>query len=47
MAEGAAQGKHGKLPEKLREKIKANAAAAENTAWFFGEDILSQLVLFY
>ncbi|PJZ18829.1 hypothetical protein CEW46_26405, partial [Bacillus cereus] len=39
MAEGAAQGKYGKLPEKLREKIKANAAAAENTAWFFGEDI--------
>ena len=34
-----AQGKYGKLPEKLREKIKANAAAAENTAWFFGEDI--------
>ena len=34
MAEGAAQGKYGKLPEKLREKIKANAAAAENTAWF-------------
>lgn len=26
MAEGAAQGKYGKLPEKLREKIKANAA---------------------
>lgn len=47
MAEGAAQGKYGKLPEKLREKIKANAAAAENTAWFFGEDILSQLVRFY
>ncbi len=39
MAEGATQGKYGKLPEKLREKIKANAAAAENTAWFFGEDI--------
>ncbi len=39
MAEGAAQGRYGKLPEKLREKIKANAAAAENTAWFFGEDI--------
>ncbi|EOV9527741.1 DUF969 domain-containing protein [Bacillus cytotoxicus] len=39
MAEGAAQGRYGKLPETLKEKIKANAAAAENTAWFFGEDI--------
>ncbi|MGG0186789.1 hypothetical protein CN326_22965 [Bacillus sp. AFS018417] len=39
MAEGAAQARYGKLPEKLREKIKASAAAAENTAWFFGEDI--------
>ena len=39
MAEGAAQGRYGKLPEKLKEKIRANAAAAENTAWFFGEDI--------
>ncbi|PGZ98593.1 hypothetical protein COE51_11100 [Bacillus pseudomycoides] len=39
MAEGAAHARYGKLPEKLREKIKAYAAAAENTAWFFGEDI--------
>lgn len=39
MAEGAAHGRYGELPEKLKEKIKANAAAAENTAWFFGEDI--------
>ncbi|CAG9614376.1 hypothetical protein BACCIP111899_03603 [Bacillus rhizoplanae] len=39
MAEGAAQARYGKLPEKLKEKIKASAAAAENTAWFFGEDI--------
>ena len=47
MAEGAAQGKYGKLPEKLREKIKANAAAAENTAWFSEKIFSSQLELFY
>ncbi|MGG2065351.1 DUF969 domain-containing protein [Bacillus sp. S14(2024)] len=39
MAEGAAHARYGKLPDKLKEKIKATAAAAENTAWFFGEDI--------
>ena len=46
MAEGA-QGKYGKLPEKLREKIKANATLAENTAWFSEKIFSSQLVLFY
>ncbi|MGG5253619.1 DUF969 domain-containing protein [Neobacillus sp. SM06] len=39
MAEGAASAKHGELPEKLQEDIKAHAAASENVGWFFGEDI--------
>ncbi|HDX9708012.1 TPA: DUF969 domain-containing protein [Bacillus thuringiensis] len=39
MAEGAAQCRYGDLPDKLKEKIKSSAAAAENTACFFGEDI--------
>ena len=39
MAEGAATAKHGELPEKLQDDIKAHAAASENIGWFFGEDI--------
>ncbi|WML48712.1 DUF969 domain-containing protein [Neobacillus sp. PS3-34] len=39
MAEGAAAAKHGELPEKLQDDIKAHAAASENVGWFFGEDI--------
>lgn len=39
MAEGAAQSKHGPLPEKATETIRAHAAAAENMGNFFGEDI--------
>ncbi|HVU18692.1 MAG TPA: DUF969 domain-containing protein [Candidatus Didemnitutus sp.] len=42
MAEAAAKtagGGAGDLPEKTRELIRANAAAAENTGNFFGEDI--------
>lgn len=39
MAEGAAHAKHGELPEKVQQDIKAFAAASENTGWFFGEDI--------
>lgn len=39
MAEGAATAKHGELPEKLQDDIKAHAAASENVGWFFGEDI--------
>jgi uncharacterized membrane protein len=39
MAEGAARAKHGELPEKTVEAIRANAAAAENVGNFFGEDI--------
>lgn len=39
MAEAAARAKHGELPEKTAETIRAHAAAAENTGNFFGEDI--------
>ncbi|WP_409304772.1 DUF969 domain-containing protein [Peribacillus sp. SCS-155] len=39
MAEGAAAAQYGRLSEKTRNDIKAHAAAAENTGWFFGEDI--------
>ncbi|MNI09470.1 hypothetical protein D3C73_625420 [compost metagenome] len=39
MAEGAAENKYGKLPEKIRNKIKAFAASSDNVGLFFGEDI--------
>ncbi len=39
MAEGAALSKYGELPENLRQKIAAHAAACDNVALFFGEDI--------
>ncbi len=39
MAEAAAQKQHGELPEALQQKIAAHAAAADNIALFFGEDI--------
>ncbi|WOD62938.1 DUF969 domain-containing protein [Niallia taxi] len=39
MAEGAAAARYGELPEKTKNDIKAHSAAAENTGWFFGEDI--------
>ncbi len=39
MAEGAAQAKHGKLPEKTVETIRSHAAAGENVGNFFGEDV--------
>ncbi len=39
MAEGAAISKYGELPEALRDKIAAHAAACDNVALFFGEDI--------
>lgn len=39
MAEGAAVAKHGELPKKLQDDVKAHAAASENVGWFFGEDI--------
>lgn len=38
MAEGAAHVRHGPLPEKTTEAIRAHAAAAENIGNFFGED---------
>lgn len=40
MAEGAAVNRYGEdLPESIRDKIKAHAAACDNIAVFFGEDI--------
>jgi uncharacterized membrane protein len=39
MAEGAAENKYGELPKKVRLWIRANAAAVDNVALFFGEDI--------
>ncbi|MDQ6870773.1 MAG: DUF969 domain-containing protein [Gemmatimonadota bacterium] len=39
MAEGAAENQYGELPEPVRHKIRAHAAATDNIALFFGEDI--------
>ena len=39
MAEGAAESRYGKLPEKTRLDIKAHTAAVDNVGMFFGEDI--------
>jgi uncharacterized membrane protein len=39
MAEGAADARSGKLPERLRHRIRAMAAATDNVGLFFGEDI--------
>jgi len=39
MAEGAAENQYGDLPELVRHRIRAHAAAADNIALFFGEDI--------
>jgi uncharacterized membrane protein len=39
MAEGAAENLHGELPATVRHKIRAHAAAVDNIALFFGEDI--------
>jgi uncharacterized membrane protein len=39
MAEGAAENKYGDLPPRTRYRIRANAAAVDNIALFFGEDI--------
>ena len=39
MAEGAAENQYGELPERVRYKIRAHAAAVDNIALFFGEDI--------
>ena len=39
MAEGAIQKNYGDLPPELRDKIAAHAAACDNIALFFGEDV--------
>ena len=39
MAESAAENQYGELPEAVRNKIRAHAAAVDNIALFFGEDI--------
>jgi uncharacterized membrane protein len=39
MAEGAAEAKFGEVPEDVREKIRAHAAAVDNIGLFFGEDV--------
>jgi uncharacterized membrane protein len=39
MAEGAAENRFGDLPDATRYEIRANAAAVDNVALFFGEDI--------
>ena len=39
MAEGAAEMRHGPLREGTRNFIRAHAAAADNVAYFFGEDV--------
>ncbi len=40
MAEAAAHARHGDLPEKTMETIRAHAAVAENVGNFFGEDTI-------
>lgn len=39
MAVGAASHRHGELPPHIRDRIAAHAAACENVAHFFGEDV--------
>jgi uncharacterized membrane protein len=39
MAEGAAENRFGALPDDARARIRAHAAASDNVAVFFGEDI--------
>lgn len=39
MAEGATMNKYGHLPAPIRDRIAAHAAACDNVALFFGEDI--------
>ena len=38
-AEGAAEARHGPLPERIRHRLRAMAAATDNVGLFFGEDI--------
>ncbi|MGJ3222044.1 MULTISPECIES: DUF969 domain-containing protein [Geobacillus] len=39
MAEGAAEAKYGKLPDHVRDDIRAHSAAVDNIGLFFGEDV--------
>ena len=39
MAEGATEAQYGELPEAVRHKLRAYAAATDNVGLFFGEDI--------
>ena len=39
MAEAAAETRHGDLPDAVRYRVRAHAAAVDNIALFFGEDI--------
>ena len=39
MAEGAAEARHGPLPDRVRHRLRALAAATDNVGLFFGEDI--------
>lgn len=39
MAEAAAETRYGKLPDEVRYRIRAHAAAVDNVGVFFGEDI--------
>ncbi len=39
MAEGAAEARYGKLPDRIRHKLRAYAAATDNVGLFFGEDM--------
>lgn len=39
MAEGAAERRHGQLPDRVREKVRSYAASADNVGLFFGEDV--------
>lgn len=39
MAEGATENRYGSIPDKLRYKIRAMAAATDNVGLFFGEDV--------
>ena len=39
MTEGAAEARHGPLPDRIRFQLRAFAASADNVGLFFGEDI--------
>lgn len=39
MTEGAAEARHGKISERIRQKLRAYCAATDNVGLFFGEDI--------